>query len=100
MHSPLRKALATLSRLPATVSVALVRIYQRTLSLDHGPLRHFFPYGYCRHEPTCSAYAVETLKTEPFLKSLWLIVRRVLSCNPWHKSSDERLVKAVRRALW
>lgn len=99
MDSPLRKALATVSRLPATVFVGLVRVYQRTLSPDHGPLRYLYPYGFCRHEPTCSAYAIEEFKTEQFLKAVWHVIKRVLSCHPWQKTADERLRTAVRRAL-
>lgn len=91
MFSALRKALATLSRLPAIVSVALVRLYQKTLSPDHGLLRNLYPYGYCRHEPTCSEYAVEILKTKSYPVAVALIMKRIAGCHPWTEPSAERL---------
>lgn len=37
----------------------------------------------CRHEPTCSVYAIEAIKIHgPFI-GLWLGIKRILKCNPW-----------------
>jgi uncharacterized protein len=38
----------------------------------------------CRFEPSCSAYAVEALTTHGALRGVWLTVRRLLRCGPWH----------------
>lgn len=38
----------------------------------------------CRFEPPCSEYAVEALQRYGALKGLWLAVRRVGRCHPWH----------------
>ena len=94
MKSALRKALATVSKLPATASIACIRIYQATLSPDHGVLRHLYPHGYCRHHPTCSEYAVQTLKTRSMFVAPLLIARRLLSCHPWAPLTDAKL-KAI-----
>lgn len=37
----------------------------------------------CRHEPSCSAYAAQALKTHPAPRAVWLSARRVLRCHPW-----------------
>lgn len=95
MQTRLRKALATVSALPAIVSVAAIRVYQHTLSPDHGPLKRLYPHGFCRHESTCSSYAIDTLKTRSFPIALGLIAKRILSCNPWTPVSDERLKKVI-----
>jgi putative membrane protein insertion efficiency factor len=91
MPSAFRKALATVLRLPAIVSVLCIRIYQATLSPDHGLLKHLYPHGYCRHHPTCSEYAVQTLKTRSMFVAPFLILRRLLSCHPWAPLTDEKL---------
>lgn len=97
MTGTFRKALATVYALPATISVLLVRTYQHTLSPDHGPLRHLYPYGYCRHQPTCSEYAIETLQKKRYPLAILLIIRRILSCNPFTKVSDEKLREVIRK---
>ncbi len=37
----------------------------------------------CRYDPTCSAYALEALKTHGGIKGGWLALRRILRCHPW-----------------
>ncbi|WP_209636961.1 membrane protein insertion efficiency factor YidD [Kibdelosporangium banguiense] len=38
----------------------------------------------CRFYPSCSAYAVEALQVHGAVKGLWLTVRRLARCGPWH----------------
>ena len=95
---PMRNALATLLGLPASLLILAVRLYQRTLSPDHGLLRHWYPHGFCRHEPTCSQYAVEVLQKRSLPVALMLIVKRVVSCNPWKETSDKKLLEVIQRS--
>ena len=37
----------------------------------------------CRFSPTCSAYALEALRTHGALRGSWLTVRRLGRCHPW-----------------
>jgi hypothetical protein len=71
--------------IPRNIACRLIRIYQKTFSLDHGPQKHNYPFGYCKFMPTCSQYSYESIKKYGLiyggLKSLW----RVLRCNPWGK---------------
>ena len=38
----------------------------------------------CRFEPSCAAYAEEALGRHNVARALWLIVRRVFRCHPFH----------------
>ncbi|MCY4524843.1 MAG: membrane protein insertion efficiency factor YidD, partial [Halobacteriovoraceae bacterium] len=58
------------------VLIVIIRFYQLCLS-------PFFPRR-CRFYPTCSSYALESLKRFSFFTSLWYILRRLLRCHPWH----------------
>jgi len=40
----------------------------------------------CRHQPTCSQYAIEALKVHGILKGSLLSIWRILRCNPWGTS--------------
>jgi putative membrane protein insertion efficiency factor len=59
----------------ARLLIALVRVYQLTLSPLIGPV--------CRYTPSCSHYACEALATHGALKGGWLAGRRLLRCHPW-----------------
>jgi len=75
---------------PRQVAIKIIRLYQKTLSFDHGVFSFFFPYGYCRFHPTCSEYTVQALEKYGFLKGGFKAVWRVLRCNPWNKGGFDR----------
>lgn len=37
----------------------------------------------CRHEPTCSEYAIIAIKTHGVLIGIWLAIKRISRCHPW-----------------
>lgn len=39
--------------------------------------------GQCRFYPSCSQYAIEVLKSESLTKALYLILKRLFSCQPF-----------------
>ena len=73
------------------ISIFLIRIYQKTLSPDHGLLKYLFPNGYCKFYPSCSEYAVQALAEKKFLKANSLIASRLVRCNPWSKGGIDEL---------
>ena len=52
-----------------------IRFYQLTLA--------YFFVGACRYEPSCSAYAVESIERFGVLRGALLAVWRLLRCNPF-----------------
>jgi len=39
----------------------------------------------CRYTPTCSAYTQEAVEKHGVIKGLWLGVKRISRCHPWHE---------------
>ena len=37
----------------------------------------------CRYLPTCSEYAIESLKSHGLLRGLFFAIRRILKCHPF-----------------
>ncbi len=67
-----------------------IRLYQKTLSPDHGFLKHWYPYGYCKYTPTCSQYGYESIKKFGVVKGSMKTIWRILRCNPWsHGGLDQ-----------
>ncbi len=54
----------------------LIRLYQLTISPLIGPC--------CRFYPSCSDYAIEAIEVHGTFKGLYLTIRRLLKCHPWH----------------
>ncbi len=67
----------------------LIRIYQKTISPDHGVFSQFFSHGVCKYQPTCSEYGYDAIKKHGLLKGGLLGVWRVLRCNPWSKGGED-----------
>jgi len=70
-------------RLPRRFAVGVIRIYQKTLSPDHGPLSRHLPYGVCRFRPTCSEYGATAISRYGLLRGGLMTAWRILRCNPW-----------------
>lgn len=73
------------------IVIGLINIYQKTLSFDHGPLRFFYPHGFCRFTPSCSQYGKEAVEKYGVVKGGGLAAWRVLRCNPWNKGGYDPL---------
>ena len=65
--------------------IKLLKIYQQTLSFDHGIVKVFFPNGFCRFKPTCSEYAIAAIEKYGIIKGGGKALWRVMRCNPWNK---------------
>lgn len=69
--------------------VNIIKLYQKTLSPDHGFFKNKHPYGYCRFTPTCSQYGIDVLKKHGLFKGLSKIIWRILRCNPWGSGGND-----------
>lgn len=52
-----------------------IHVYRGTLA--------FFLGGRCRHEPSCSQYALDAISLNGAWRGFWLAVSRFMRCNPW-----------------
>jgi putative membrane protein insertion efficiency factor len=55
----------------------LIRGYQLAISPLLGPR--------CRFYPSCSHYAIEAIETHGALHGMWLTIKRISRCHPWHE---------------
>jgi len=60
----------------AKLLVGIIRVYQISISPLFGPT--------CRFEPSCSSYAIGALRKFGVAKGLWLALKRLLKCHPFH----------------
>ena len=66
-----------MKRLLIAIVLAPIRLYQRLVS-PALPRR-------CKYEPTCSAYAVEAIRTFGAARGVVLAAWRLVRCNPWSR---------------
>jgi uncharacterized protein len=65
--------------------LCVIKIYQKTLSPDHGFGRFFSPTAGCRFYPSCSQYAHDAVSRYGIFKGIFLGAKRILKCHPWAK---------------
>jgi putative membrane protein insertion efficiency factor len=64
------------------IALFLIRIYQKTLSLDHGLMGKTFPnIRYCKFTPSCSQYTYEAIDKYGVLKGSAMGANRISRCN-------------------
>jgi putative membrane protein insertion efficiency factor len=59
------------------ILIGFIKIYQKIISPLTPPS--------CRFYPTCSHYGIEAIEKHGALKGLWLAVRRISKCHPFHE---------------
>jgi putative membrane protein insertion efficiency factor len=72
----LRDIPLTWVNLPRLPVLALIRLYQLTIS-------RALPGGVCRFYPTCSHYSYQAIAKYGLFKGGWMAVWRVLRCQPF-----------------
>ena len=60
----------------AHLAVGAARGYKRLVSPLLPPA--------CRFMPTCSEYAADAIEKHGPLRGVWLAMRRIVRCAPWH----------------
>ena len=71
------------------IAIAFIRVYQLAVSPWLGPR--------CRFHPSCSCYATEALAQHGFLRGVWLTLRRLSKCHPWHAGGFDPVPCAEHR---
>jgi len=59
------------------LALALIKLYQLTIS-------RVLPSN-CRYLPTCSQYTFEAITRFGISRGIWLGVKRIARCHPWHE---------------
>ncbi|MGD8911496.1 MAG: membrane protein insertion efficiency factor YidD [Candidatus Thiodiazotropha sp.] len=73
------------------IMIALIRLYQTILSPFVGQ--------HCRFYPSCSSYALEALEKHGALRGLWLSLKRVSRCHPWHEGGVDPVPEPQKKQL-
>ena len=63
------------------IFISFIKLYQYLISPMLG--------SHCRFNPTCSNYAIESIKKHNLIKALYLSSKRILKCHPWGKSGED-----------
>ena len=72
--------------------IGLIKIYQMVLSPWIG--------RECRFLPTCSHYSIEAIERFGFLRGSWLMIARIIRCNPWGGSGFYPVPKTFSWFPW
>ncbi|MDP3769431.1 MAG: membrane protein insertion efficiency factor YidD [bacterium] len=65
------------------VMVTCIGLYQKTISPDKGILRNRSRINQCRFFPSCSDYAIQSLRQYGLSRGIMVSMKRILRCNPF-----------------
>lgn len=77
--------------MPKRVILTMIRLYQYTVSPDHGFLRYLFPHGFCKFYPSCSMYTYQAIEKYGIAKGLIKGFWRIIRCNPCSKGGVDQV---------
>lgn len=69
------RALDFVFLLPRNLCIGILHVYRAVISPLYGDV--------CRYYPSCSAYALEAIRTHGVVMGIWLGSRRLARCHPW-----------------
>ena len=73
----------------ANILIGLIKLYKLVISPCLAPS--------CRYLPTCSQYAIDSLKTYGLMKGFFKATKRILSCHPFSKrDSFDPVIKELK----
>lgn len=73
-------------------AIKIVKFYRRKISVG--------TKSRCIYTPTCSAYALEALSKFSFIYASYLIVRRLLRCNPLRSGGFDPVPDSKKVLKW
>lgn len=71
------KLIKFFSKIINLILIGVILFYKKAIS------PHFRPV--CRFYPSCSTYALESIKKHGAIKGCYLSLKRLLKCHPLHK---------------
>lgn len=66
-----------------------IRLYQKTISPDHGFFKIFYPRGFCKFNPSCSQYGYDAIEKYGVIKGSFMAIHRIIRCQPWSKGGND-----------
>jgi putative membrane protein insertion efficiency factor len=82
------------------IILAIIWIYQKTLSFDHGLIGKLFPgYRICIYHPSCSEYGSQAIRKYGTFIGGTLAAMRIIRCSPLSQGGEDPL-KEIKIPKW
>ncbi|HYA91704.1 MAG TPA: membrane protein insertion efficiency factor YidD [Thermodesulfobacteriota bacterium] len=70
--------------------IILIRLYQHTFSTLLGPC--------CRFTPSCSSYALLSIRRFGVIEGVFLMSKRLAKCHPFHPGGYDPVPESIKKS--
>jgi putative membrane protein insertion efficiency factor len=81
----MKKIIKKIIFFPRYFFLFFIKLYQKTLSPDHGFFKKKYSAGFCPFYPSCSEYSFQVIKKRGIFIGVPKAIWRILRCHPWTK---------------
>ncbi len=78
------------------IILSSIKLYQKTISPDHGIFSSCLSNYGCRFYPTCSEYAYQAISHYGLIRGIFIGIKRISKCHPFSQGGYDPICNNLK----